>query len=170
MTKLDYSDIPHDWAICYQTDCPVAEQCLRRHAARLAPADLLCHNTILPAARSVAAPPAAEANSTGANTDNSTGANTASCCAFVADEPVVVFFGMVHLYDHVSPRDVRVVRSHVQTIFGPRSHYYRYREGRYPITPEQQAQVAEVFRQYGYTAELTFDRKEVRWYFPKVKK
>ena len=51
MTKLTYSDIPHDWAICYQSDCPLSAQCLRHHAALLAPANLLHHDVVLPAAR-----------------------------------------------------------------------------------------------------------------------
>ena len=145
MKELTFSDIPYKWAICYQMDCPLAAQCLRRHAAQLAPADLLAHNVVLPAARL-----------------------ETSCRAFVADEPVMLAYGMTNLFDGVKTWDVPRLRQLIQPIFGRQSHYYRYREGRYPISPAQQARVAEVFRQNGYTSSLHFDRTEAGWFFPSM--
>ncbi len=36
-----------------------------------------------------------------------------------------------------------------------------YREGRYPITPKQQARVADIFLRHGYTKAPKFDRYEL---------
>lgn len=147
MTKLTYSDIPHDWAICYQSDCPLSAQCLRHHAALLAPANLLHHDLVLPAAR-----------------------HDDDCQAFVPNEPVTLAYGMKNLYDDLKPWDIPRVRMDVEEIFGNQRRYYRFREGRYPILPEQQAQVADIFRRNGYTSEPQFDRTETTYYFPKVTK
>jgi hypothetical protein len=38
----------------------------------------------------------------------------------------------------------------------------RYREGRYPITPKQQARVADIFLCHGYTKAPKFDRYELQ--------
>ena len=147
MQELSYSDIPRNWAICHRTDCPLAAQCLRHHAAQVAPANLLEHNTVLPAAW-----------------------QGDTCRAFVADEPVQMAYGMRNLYADVNTWDVQRLRRFVQPVFGQQSHYYRYREGRYPITPAQQARVAELFRLNGYTSSPHFDRTETRWYFPPMGK
>ena len=38
----------------------------------------------------------------------------------------------------------------------------RYREGRYPITPKQQARVAYIFLRHGYTKAPKYDRYELQ--------
>ena len=162
MKELTFSDIPHNWAICYDAACPLAKQCLRHHAAMLAPDTLLEHNTVLSAAR-------LSAQDSTAEEQQQTEADHV-CRAYVADEPVTLAYGMRNLFNDIHPFEVRGLRQQVQAVFGEKSHYYRYREGRYPITPKQQTRVADIFLRHGYTKAIKFDRYEVQYYFPSMGK
>ena len=132
--KLQFSDIPQQWAICYQTDCPLASTCLRHHAATLVPADLLHHECVLPGARS-----------------------TDTCLCFVEDRPMRLAYGMKRLLNGMTYEQGMALRSRLYDIFGSRSQFYRYREGRWPISPSQQARVAALFRESGLNGEPEFD-------------
>ena len=79
-TTLRFSDIPSGWAICFQADCPLAANCLRRHAATLAPADLEKHTCVLPGAR--------------------TDADTCKC--FIENHPMRLAHGMKNLLPRMS--------------------------------------------------------------------
>ena len=143
MTEFTFKEVPRNWAICYQSDCPLAETCLRRHAAKLAPATLEQHATVLPAAR-----------------------QGEKCHLFVADEPVVVARGMTKIFGDVKAYDVPRLRNVLEGCFGSRAQYYRYRAGRYEITPRQQERVAAVFRYFGYAQPPVYDQTSVRYFFP----
>lgn len=145
MKELNYSDIPHTWAVCFQNDCPMAQQCLRYHAAQLLPADKKTHNTVLQTAR-----------------------NDESCQLYVADQPVKVAYGMTKLFSGLKPLAASDLRQQVEVVFGSRTQYYRYREGRYPISPKQQALIADIFARNGLSADLKFDRIEEKYYFPRM--
>ena len=115
MKEFSYSLVPYNWAICYLADCPLAAQCLRRHAAMLAPETLTSHFAVLPAARK----------------------DDGTCLAFVADQPVQQGRGMLNLFCHVENVDVSALRRRVMAVFGSKTHFYRYRKGKYPVTTRQ---------------------------------
>lgn len=140
---MNYSLAPNDWAICFQNECPMADACLRHAIGRLAPADLTHHTIVLPAAR-----------------------QGDHCTLFVSKEPVLVARGMQHLLPSM-PAELksRVLRG-LYDIFGSRAQYYRYREGRYPITPEQQHRVTSLFRSCGIRQEPVFDTTSWGYVFP----
>jgi len=140
--SLKYSDVPRDWAICFQSDCPLAASCLRRQAAVVAPADLTHHECVLPAAR-----------------------NGESCRCFVENKVVRLAYGMRKLLVGVTYEQGIALREHLYKIFGSRSQFYRYTERRWPITPDQQAQVTELFRRFGVAREPEFDSYSEGYYF-----
>lgn len=141
-TKLRYSDVPRDWAICYQTDCPLAENCLRRRVATLAPADLKHHDCVLPGAR-----------------------KGDSCDCFVENRPMRLARGMKGLLVGIGYEQGIVLREHLFKIFGSRSQYYRYYRGRWLISPSRQKRVAALFRQSGLDREPEFDDYIDGYYF-----
>jgi hypothetical protein len=145
MKELNYSDIPHTWAVCFQNDCPMAQQCLRYHAAQLLPADQKTHNTVLQTAR-----------------------NDESCQLYVADQPVKVAYGMTKLFSGLKPWVASDLRHQVEVVFGSLAQYYRYRGGRYPISPKQQALIADIFARNGLPTTLNFDRIEEKYYFSRM--
>ena len=143
-TTLHFSDIPHDWAICFQQDCPLADTCLRHHAAMLAPESLRYHNTVLPGAR-----------------------NAETCTLFAEDKPVRIARGMKSMFPTEQSWLDKRLRAEVISIFGSRAQYYRYRVGDYTVSPEQQLRVAEAFRALGIKQEPRYDQTFLQYYFPK---
>ena len=143
MKTLSFSLAPRDWAICYQHDCPWANRCLRHAVALLAPANLTHHNTVLPAAR-----------------------EGDTCRLFATAEPVKIAHGMKSMLPRTSFGWVSAVRQELYKVFGSVAMYYRYRDGRYSITPEQQACVEAVFRKYGIEEQPEYDSTALDYYFP----
>lgn len=143
MKDLIYSDVPSDWALCFQTSCPLADTCLRHHAATLLPADVRHHNAVCPQARTADA-----------------------CSMYVSDTPVQIAIGMTHITDGYNPWDARDIKQQLFECFGSRTHYYRYRNGEYPIPPAKQQEVADIFRRLGHTKPPVFDHLKEAYYFP----
>ena len=144
MKELSYKDAPHDWAICYQDDCPMKDSCLRRAIARLAPATIKKHITVLPTAR-----------------------EGDKCPFFATAEPVRIVRGMTRLLPSSGSERVTAIRHGMYGIFGSQTNYYRYRKGMYDITPEQQKRVNRLFKKYGFTGEIKYDKSRMDYYFPK---
>lgn len=84
----------------------------------------------------------------------------------MADKPVVVARGMTRIFDGVKAYDVPRLRDALEGCFGSRAQYYRYRAGRYEITPQQQERVADIFRTLGYTQPPKYDHTSLRYFFP----
>lgn len=143
MEKLTYSLAPRNWAICFQHECPLADKCLRHAVALLAPAELEYHKTVLPGAR-----------------------KGDRCSLYVTTEPVRMARGMKRLLPRGSAGQAMEIRQGLYNIFGSCPQYYRYRAGKYDITPEQQARVAALFRRFSITAEPKFDHTSFAYYFP----
>ncbi|MBO4641768.1 MAG: hypothetical protein J5661_02775 [Bacteroidaceae bacterium] len=58
------------------------------------------------------------------------------------------------------------IRRGLFDIFGSRSQYYRYRDGEYDISPEQQARVISHLQSFGYQSDEPFDNYNEQYYFP----
>jgi len=132
--NLHFSDVPKEWAICFQHDCPLADTCLRYHAASLVPGDLKHHECVLPGARS-----------------------GDTCSAFVSNQPVRLARGMKGLLSGIDYGRAVVMRRQLYEIFGSKSQFYRYSEGRWPIGPDVQARVSDLFHQMGIASEPQYD-------------
>lgn len=143
MQQLTFSLAPHNWAICFQDDCPMKDTCLRYAIARLAPADLTRHVTVLPAAR-----------------------QGDRCSLFATKEPVEIAHGMMHLLPRAAGGELSKLREGMYAIFGSTSQYYRYRRGEWPITPEQQRRVANLLLKHGFKRPPRFDSITTEYYFP----
>ena len=143
MQELTYSLAPDDWALCFLHDCPLAEACLRHAVGLLAPPSLTRHAIVMPGAR-----------------------QGGQCCLFASKEPVRMARGMRHLLCGLPPEKVMALRHALYDIFGSQAQYYRYRNGRYAILPEQQERVAQLFRMHGIDCEPDYDTATLEYYFP----
>lgn len=142
MTTLRYSDIPDQWALCMQADCPMASRCLRYHAASVLPKHVRQHVMVLPSARTAD-----------------------GCKSFVADQPQQVAYGMSRITEGMNPWLARDVHADLFELFGSRATFYRKSYGS-PIAPDMQERVAAVLRSHGVSAPPRFDRVEEAYYFP----
>ena len=141
-THLNFSDIPSKWPICLQADCPLATTCLRHHAAQLAPAELRHHECVLPGARTAD-----------------------GCHSFVEDKPVRLARGMTCLLPRITTEEGMALRQQLYALFGSTSQFYRYRRGRWLISPRLQARVEALFRKHGYKTDKLFDEYTEGYYF-----
>ncbi len=141
-TALLFSDVPTNWPICFQADCPLAANCLRHHAAQLAPADLRHHECVLPGARTAD-----------------------GCHSFVEDKPVRLARGMKRLLPRITSEEGMALRQQLYNLFGSTSQFYRYRRGRWPIPPALQARVVALLHKYGYKTDQPFDEYTEGYYF-----
>ena len=144
MKKLSYKDAPRDWAICFQNDCPLSDRCLRHAVAQLAPSTLTHHVTVLPAAR-----------------------QGDQCSLFASTEPVRIARGMTGIMKGIPSGKATDLRKELYNIFGSCAHFYRYRSGRYPVTPELQKSVARLFHKHGIETEPHYDETTLSYYFRK---
>ena len=144
MQQLTYSLAPHDWAICFQDDCPMKDTCLRYAIARLAPTGITHHVTVLPTAR-----------------------QGDHCTLFATKEPVQIARGMKNLLPRAARGELKRLHEGLYAIFGCKSRYYIYREGKYPITPQQQQSIEALFRRHDINRMPNYDSITEEFYFPK---
>ena len=138
--KLLWSDVPADWALCFNNDCPMAEHCLRRRAAGLAPRELTV----------------AQALADG------------QCRYYASTEPVRYARGFKHIYDMVRKADYTSMRVTITGALSGCRLYYDYMNGRRALSPEQQEMIRGVFRSYGYDEDVQFDAYEYDFRYPRV--
>lgn len=69
-------------------------------------------------------------------------------------------WGFKKLFYDVKQRDASIIRVHLKCYLGSHSKYYRYANGIYKLTPEQQERILNIFKRYGYTQGLEFDHYE----------
>ncbi len=143
MEPLTYNNVPYGWAVCFQDACPLCHKCLRYAAAQLIPDSVMHHEVVLPNAR-----------------------KGDDCTFFAMKEPVCIARGMTQLLTGIEPWKALTMRQELFEIFGSRSHFYRYRNGDYIVTPEQQERVAKLFLKYGIKLPPHFDKTIESYYFP----
>ena len=77
---------------------------------------------------------------------------------FVSTEPVLMARGMRHLLAEAGKEQGERIRADLYKLFGNKRRYYRFAQGDYRITPEMQAQVAELLNRHGLEGEPKFDQ------------
>lgn len=142
--RIRFDEAPQKWAVCLQEDCPMAATCQRKLFGQLMPADTEEHNIVLPVARN--------------------GGNR--CTKYVETRTYTMAWGMMHLFDEVKDYEKTPIRQKVMELFGNRMQFYRYRRALRPVDPDMQQRIAEVFRNFGYTQPLQFDRTTEEFLFP----
>lgn len=135
MSQINYKEVPYYWALCFQDDCPMASTCLRFAAGEQIPEQLTQHMAVMKGAR-----------------------NGTTCSMYREMKLVTIAYGMTNLFNGL-PREVAIgMRNKVMNLFGSRAHYYRYRAGKYPIAPDIQEKINQIFRKYNIKHPAKFDR------------
>ena len=133
-TSFKFEMLPGNWALCFNRNCAQSNKCMRFFAAQSLPTQ----NTI-----GYAVYPNAQAQS--------------GCTHFVEKRLVKLAYGFRGLLDDIKVKDQTTLRYALIGYFGCRSTYYRYLNDKQALLPEQQTDLAEIFRAHGYTEELVFD-------------
>ena len=132
---FDYNKIPDRWAMCPQSDCRMAETCLRHQVflqARLKFKRWMC---VLPN-------PEEEGD----------------CKSYQKAEMVMMAQGFASIYQNVQSREARAkLRRELTDFFGSKGTYYRYRDGERLINPQMQQDIIDIVHRYAPDVEVFFD-------------
>jgi len=133
--EYNFSNMPLSWQVCFLSECPVKEQCLRQLAAQ----HLDKRRDFGPAVY-----PTMEIGEKG-------------CRLFATGKPKRMAWGFSNLFAEVKSKDETGLRNSLKQYLGGHGSYYRYNRGERLLTPEQQTWIINLFRRYGYVEPLTFD-------------
>lgn len=141
---LDFSLVPHGWALCYVEECGRKEECMRYLMCLQAPKDQTRFPCVLP-----------------------TVLTQAECPHFHSAKKQRMAVGFRKMFDELKPKYHRTVRARLMAYLGYGGTYYRYRNGERTLTPAQQEWIVKLLRRYGCTEETIFDgyREEYRFNF-----
>lgn len=145
--KLKPEDIPHNFIHCFATDgqCPKRRECLRALAAGLPLKTPHNHNLAIRTTdpRYIATLHGGE-----------------NCLLFRSSAPKRYARGMSRMYDEVPGKVSAELRRLVQCCFSCRSYYFSSRKGERLISPEEQNQIAAVFRRLCPNIQPAYDEFE----------
>ena len=135
--KIDFTKIGPGYVYCFNAECKQAETCVHYLAGSQVPADKEMGLAVFP------------------------GAFRKRSCRFYHEAKEVTFaYGFEHIYDQVRRNDYTAMRKELTLYLGNVGQYYRYKHGEKGLSPAQQKHIVEVFRRYGYTEDIVFDRYE----------
>ena len=132
--RLQFSDVPTDWALCFNKECPLHAACLRFEAGKALPDNTTAAMCVTPKA--------------GIGSD---------CKRFRIAETITVAAGFKSLFNKVKHEHYVEMRRKTMDYLGGETAFYRYRNGKYRLSPEQQEWIHRLFGRYGYTGLVEFD-------------
>ncbi len=143
---FDYSCVPSWYVICTNISCPLKDKCLR-YLTGLNTPDVIDHaNCVLPKAL-----------------------ENGQCRWFDPQKVVVNALGFIHLYDRVMKKDFTRMRKEVTRYLHGAKLYYEYKDGKRPLSPEQQQWIRNYVKSCGYDWEVEFDHYFEAYVFNHVK-
>ena len=131
---LTADQIPTSFARCFQSDCPLADTCMRFLAGQYIPDRQTKGEAIYPTAR-----------------------RDGDCKHYKQTRVIHAAYGFGALFAEVKKKDDTPLRDRIKAYLGGNTTYYRYHHGERLLTPEQQEWIIRLFRRHGYTDELHFD-------------
>ena len=134
--KIDFTTMPHDYTVCWHASCPMAQDCLRHLATDHLPEGM---RTVRSVNLRAVMP------------------ESGHCPEQRPVRLVRHAYGMGRIYRTVRVCDKEKIYREIWSALG-NTMYYRYRNGKRPITPEVQEVVGTAFRRHGYTEPVAYDR------------
>ena len=141
-TPLNLSDMPRDWQLCFNADCPFRDRCLRFLAGSQLAATREWGAAIYPSAL-----------------------HDGRCNHFCPAVPVRSAVGFTRLFDAVKACHAAPMRRELKNYLGGNGTYYLYRNGQRPLNADQHAWIDQLFRRYGYDRTGPFDRFDEVFYY-----
>lgn len=133
------SDVPRNFALCLNADCPLAGQCLHHIVKTMIPEDELILHVYNP-----------EAVKGGED-----------CKYFRNQTPVRYAYGFEGMQAHMLPGQYAMFMDILIAHFSRNSYFVR-RRGEFPMPPKEQELIREVLKQVGADPSMEFDRYKER--------
>ena len=141
---FDFRQVPKTWALCYIGECKRKKECMRYQLQLLATDETYCRPCILPTVMR----------------------DGKACQHFHPIEKVRAAAGFKKILTEVKEKHRASIRLKLISYLGPGGTFYRYRNGKSLLMPEQQKWIVNLLREYGYTDGIEFDGyKELYRYF-----
>lgn len=133
---IDFEQIPEWWALCGNSQCPHAQECLRHLAFNQVPSTVTRWACVLPTAM-----------------------QDGQCRYFQKAVKLRMARGFKGFYNSLKNKYIQhEVRIRLTAYLGSKGSYYRYRDGERWLTPEQQQVIADVAQRLGLKEEpVVFD-------------
>jgi len=136
MNKINYNEVPYGFMHCLETDCPMAEHCLRQIAMQALPKDEMSVRILNPQRVT----------------------SSEKCEFYRSDEPQVYTRGFVKMKQEMLPRQYNEFMYRLIGKFG-RTGYFERRRGERLCSPKEIAEVEAVLKDIGLE-HLKFDAYE----------
>ena len=132
---IDFKQIPATWALCGNSQCQLAGECLRHQAYIAVPQSVTRWLCVLP-----------------------TAIGDGRCQYYQKAETVRMARGFSSLFNNLNSRDARHdIRIALTAYFGSKGAYYRYKSGQRLLTPAQQQRIMDLLATYQTTDGVAFD-------------
>ena len=133
------ADVPGNFALCLNGQCPLADQCLHHIVRTMVPADQLILHVFNPEA-----------------------VPGGSDCQFFRERKLDRYaVGFTQMQAEMKPRQYAIFSGHLQAHWG-RNPYYERRSGKRWLPPVEQDIVRSALRHAGMPEDLEFDHYELR--------
>ena len=140
--KYDSSQIAPSWLYCFNAQCPKHDSCLRFQSALEMAADRDNGWAVYPNAL-----------------------KNGQCRFYRKDEKVMLATGFV-VKDNPRVSSMFVeMRRRITNYLGGNGTYYLYRNGKKWLSPQQQEDIRNIFRNAGYTDEVVFEKTKETYDF-----
>lgn len=136
---FQHSDVPGNFTLCLNSDCPLADRCLHHIVRTMVPDDELVLHVYNPAAVK----------------------GGEDCPRFRTPEPVRYAYGFEGMQERMLPKQYVMFMDLLIAHFS-RNPYFVRRRGEFPMPPREQDYIREVLRQVGADHTMDFDRYEER--------
>ena len=142
---IDFEQIPDWWALCGNSQCEHAGECLRHKAFMEAPKTVTRWSCVLP-----------------------TAIEDGECCYFQKAEEVRMARGFKKLMEMKNKYARHEIRMKLLEHFRSKGTYYRYRDGERWLNPELQQMIANLMQEQGVKEQPVFDEYKMTYDFTKI--
>lgn len=136
--EIDFSTMPSTYQVCWHSQCPLKENCLRHLAASHLPADMPFVGSI---------------------NLNHVNPFSGQCKMQRPVRYVRIAWGLKHIYDNLTYKQKDAIYGQIHRGLGNTTYYHYYNE-RKPIPPHVKAYIQDVFQRHGITEPVVFRRYE----------
>ena len=132
--KFKFDEVPEGYLLCFNAECDKHDDCLRYLAGQHVPPVVMGGPAVYPNAY-----------------------KDGICPYFKKTRVIHGAWGMRNLYKGVEPKDAQTLKAKVTNYLGGPVATFKYQHGEKVLTPEQQEEIHNMFRELGYKHELVFD-------------
>ena len=142
-TTINMKDVPTIWPVCYLSECPRKEECMRFYIGERVPPTTTRWMSVLPHAL-----------------------KDGHCDHFATISKVTAMRGFGNIFANVQQKDLKAMQGSVMAILEGHSNYYRYRNGERLIMPEQHQAIKALFEAHGYDGNIAYNEEVEVFIFP----